>query len=259
VAAIMLYAKYGRIGVEMLQGVFRELDLRQNEASVLMVREALTLLPQDHPVMAYLAVANDLQGDAGLVDTFLHGRDRSYSIADCLTLVEAAGLRFQDLFFKAPYSPPAFSNRAFHAAITSLPDQQRWSLMERLNHRNGCHFFSACRSDRPEKNYRIDFNGAAAMDYVPGWRYRCECNGTQVISPYGSINLDPVQLALLQLVDGHRTIREIGGDAVESGVLPKRGLADLEQLALTVLQTFWQLDVLSIALERTEAIHSKGA
>lgn len=251
VMALMLYARYGRLGVEMLQGVFRELGFHQNDASVLMVKEALGSLPQDHPVMSYLKMANDLQSDAGLVDTFLHGRDRSYRIEDCLGLVDSAGLTFQDLFFHAPYNPPAFSGSSFHGAIAALPDQQRWSLMERINHRNACHFFTACRSDRPVHTYRIDFNTAAAIDYVPSWRFRCCLNGQQIVTTNGSGNLDAVHLALLQQVDGQRTIREIVREAVNSGVLPQGSEAELEKLGLAVIQAFWQLDVLAMGLKRS--------
>lgn len=259
VVAIMLYARYGRIGVEMLQGVFRELGLRQNDASVLMVREALASLPQEHPVMPYIATAPDLQFDAGLVDTFLHGRDRSYSIDDCLDLVDSAGLVFQDLFFKAPYNPSAFSSRAFHGSIAALPERKRWSLMERINHRNGCHFFTACRADRPESVYRIDFASAAASNYVPSLRYRCRLNGNQLSRPNWNTSLDPVQLALLQQVDGKRTIREIVVEALQSGVLPQRSRSEQEQLGKALFQTFWQLDVLAMGLERTADAALKSA
>ena len=47
--------------------------------------------------------ARDLRSDAGLVDTFLHGRDRSYTVDDCLDLVTSAGLVFQGWLLKAPY------------------------------------------------------------------------------------------------------------------------------------------------------------
>ena len=127
VAAIMLYAKYGRIGVEMLQGVFRDLGLRQNDPSVLMVKDALATLSQDHPVRSYVSVAPDLQFDAGLVDTFLHGRERSYTIDDCLELVASAGLVFQDLFLKSAYYPPVDSTNAFHTSVAALPERQQWS------------------------------------------------------------------------------------------------------------------------------------
>ena len=47
VAAIMLYARYGRLGVEMLQGVFRDLGLVQNESSLTVVKAAIASLPHD--------------------------------------------------------------------------------------------------------------------------------------------------------------------------------------------------------------------
>ena len=40
-----------------------------------------------------------------LVDTFLHGRARSYTVDDCIDLVTSAGLVFQGWFSKAPYYP----------------------------------------------------------------------------------------------------------------------------------------------------------
>ena len=102
---VMLYAKNGRIGIELLQSVFRDLDLSQNDASIALVRQTLSLLPAEHPVKSYLKIAPDLQFDAGLVDTFLHGRERSYTVDDCIDLVTSAGLVFQGWFNNAPYYP----------------------------------------------------------------------------------------------------------------------------------------------------------
>src|SRR6202012_5190076 len=44
VLSVMLYAKYGRIGVELMQSVFSDLALRQDDASVQMVKDTLSLL-----------------------------------------------------------------------------------------------------------------------------------------------------------------------------------------------------------------------
>jgi len=119
VAALMLYARYGRTGVELLQAVFRDLGLGQDEESLRIVKQTVASLPDAHPLHGYLSMAPDLEYDAGLVDTFLHGRDRSYTVDDCLALVEAAGLVFQDWFFKTPYFPPAFGDRnEFYSAST---------------------------------------------------------------------------------------------------------------------------------------------
>ena len=145
VIAIMVYARDGRIGVEILQSVFRDLGLKQDEKSLALVRDTIHSLPQDHLIRSYFKMAPDLRYDAGLVDTFLHGRDRSYTVEDCLSLVKSAGLNFHEWFFKSPYYPPFQSTSGLYTAIAALPLELQWKVMERINTRNACHFFTACR------------------------------------------------------------------------------------------------------------------
>jgi SAM-dependent methyltransferase len=64
VLGVMPYAKYGGIGVELLQSIFHDLGLGQDDASVQMVKETISLLGWDHPVQGYLKVARDLPFDA---------------------------------------------------------------------------------------------------------------------------------------------------------------------------------------------------
>ena len=151
VAAIMLYARYGRAGVELMQAIFRELGLHQDEESLQMVKAAIGSLARTHPVKSYIDIAPDLRFDAGMVDTFLHGRDRSYTVDDCLDLVESAGLVFQDWFLKTSYYPPTLTEpeNEFFAAVNQLPDPKKWSVMERIKTLNACHFFLATRPERP--------------------------------------------------------------------------------------------------------------
>ena len=253
VAAIMLYAKHGRIGVEMLQGVFRELGLRQNDPSVLMVKDALATLSQDHPVRSYISVAPDLEFDAGLVDTFLHGRERSYTVDDCLDLVTSSGLVFQDLFLKSAYYPPATSTSAFHAAVAALPKQQQWSIMERVNIRNACHFFTACRADRPRGTYAIDFTSPGVLDFVPSFRQRCGLSGNELARHNWTTTLDAVQGTLAGQVDGRRTIREIITAASQRGALPQGSQADHEQFVKTFFQSLWRLDFVAMGLKAVES------
>ncbi|MCE9631233.1 MAG: methyltransferase domain-containing protein [Planctomycetia bacterium] len=250
VAAIMLYARYGRIGVEMLQAVFRDLGLTQDEASLAVVKEAIAALPQDHPVRSYLSIAPDLQYDAGLVDTFLHGRDRSYTVDDCLDLVASAGLVFQEWFFKSPYYPVP-SASGFHAAVAALPEEKQWSVMERLNTRNGCHFFTACRPERPQASYRIDFASEHALDCVPIFRYRCGLDGEKIVRPGWSTTLDPAQLALVRQMDGRRTIREIIAAAVTGGLMQQQSQADLEVLGRSLFRSLVNQDFVAIRTSAT--------
>lgn len=248
VLAVMLYARYGRLGVEMLQSVFRDLGLRQNDASVLMVRDTLAQLAQDHPVKSYLAIAPDLCFDAGLVDTFLHGRERSYTVEDCLDLVASARLVFQDFFLKAPYYPPAAASAALWHAVAALPQEKQWAIMERINFRNGCHFFMACRPERPPQSYRIDFASDEALGYVPSLRYRCAVNDGQLSRHNWSMALEPDQLALVQLIDGRRTIGEIDQTAAQGGALPERGEPEQAVFTRQQFEALWRLDFLAVGL-----------
>lgn len=248
VAAIMLYAKYGRIGVDMMQSVFRELGLSQSEESVQVVKETLAVLPPDHPIKSYMGIAPDLNYDAGLVDTFLHGRDRNYSIQDCLDLVAYSGLVFQDLLFKAPYHPSPFSDNMLKNKLAGLDNTQVWSVMERINHRNGCHFFTACRPDRAWSEYKIDFLSDEAANYTPALRYRCTIQSQKICRYDWCMDLDPTQINILRLVDGRRTIKEIALTAHASGTTSEANTTDSLISVTALFHTLWKLDFLTVHL-----------
>lgn len=209
VAAIMLYAKYGRIGVEMMQTVFRQLGLQQDETSLHIVRDAIQSLPQEHPLRCYMRVAPDLHFDAGIVDTFLHGREHSYTVSDCLELVKSAGLTFQDWFLKSAYNVPSGTNNTFHDAVQALPTEQQWGVMERINHRNACHFFISCRPERPPEQYRLVYTDERFFNAVPIFRYRCGLEGDMITRPDWRTTLSSDELALVRQIDGRRTVQEI--------------------------------------------------
>jgi hypothetical protein len=82
-----------------LQSVFRDMGLRQDDASVHIVEETISVLPAKHPLRTYFKTEGDweLLYDAAVVDTFLHGRDRSYDVDDCLDVVTSAGPRISGM------------------------------------------------------------------------------------------------------------------------------------------------------------------
>ena len=252
VAAIMLYARYGRIGVEIMQAVFREMGLGQDEESLAMVRTGLDSLDPSHPARTYVGVATDLSYDAGMVDTFLHGRDRSFTVQDCLDLVTGAGLVFQDWFLKSPVYPPTLAapGNGFYAAIAALPEPQMWSVMERLRNQSGCHFFTACRPERDPAGYRIDFAGPGVGDFVPLWRLHAGVDGQNVFRHRWSLALDPAQLVLARQVDGERTIDQIAARVADGGT---GGAApdDPQRAAAELFEQLWRMDFLAVELRAT--------
>lgn len=247
---VMLYAKYGRIGVEILESVFRDLGLTQDEASVQMVKEAVTVLPADHPIRSYLRRASDLLSDGALVDTFLHARQRSYTVPECLDLVGAAGLAFQGWFHNAPYHPHDLLApvSGFQSVLDRLPDTKLWSVMERLQTPNATHFFLACRHERPKEDYTIDFSTPKSLDYVPLTRTACLLRGDEIFLPGSQFKLNPAQLPFVQHVDGRRTLREIY-DAVALGhdVDPERR-GEMQEFGHKLFRALWRLDFLAMAL-----------
>lgn len=248
VISLMLYARYGRLGVEMLQGVFRDVGLGQDGASVELVKDALAVLPDDHPLQSYLGIAPDLAYDAGLVDTFLHGRDRSYTTGDCLALVEAAGLVFDDWLLKSPYAVPVTTDNAFLAALARQPRETQWSVMERLHPRNGCHFLNCCRPERPPATYRIDLEGPAFPDYVPSLRHRCTIEEGGISRPDWSVPLDERQMALLRPLDGRHTIREIVDAATSDPAFAALDPTRREPFARELFESLWRRDFLTLAI-----------
>lgn len=252
VISIMLYAKYGRIGVEMLQSAFRDMGLGLDAGSVHVVRDAISTLPQDHPIQSYLRVAgsDDLQFDTGVVDTFLHRRDRNYTVDECLDLVTSAGLEFQGWFFNSPYHVHDFfiPPNGCYQAVAALPQAKIWSVMERIETLNACHFFMASRPERPKESYVIDFSAERSLDYVPIMRLRCGLSGNEIFRTDWRLTLSPTQLPFVQEVDGRRTIREIAERVAHRSESRPGGLAELETFSRKLFQALWRYDFVAMGL-----------
>ena len=236
--AIMVYAKYGRLAVTLLQSVFRDLGLGLDDESVRTLRVAMTQLAPDHPIRSYLNIAPDLNYDAGLVDTFLIGRELTYSADECMELITGAGLVFQTWMTNAPYYPHQYMEpNAFNDAVGALPREMQWSVMDRFRASNGCHFFVACRPGRPKESYAIDFTTAEALSYVPVFRNRCGFEGAEIFGPSCQLTVTPEGIEFMGRIDGVRTIREIAG---------QDPTADDEDTALRLCEALWKLDVLAM-------------
>lgn len=253
---VMLYAKYGRIGVEMLESAFRDLGLSQDEASVQLVKDVVAALPADHPVRPYLRGARDLLSDGALVDTFLHARQRSYSVEGCLDLVSSAGLAFQGWLRNSPYYPHsslAAPESPLDSALNRLPDTTLWSVMERLQPANATHFFVACRPERPKEDYAIEFSSASSFGYVPLLRTACRLSGEEIQLPGAKLKLTPAQLPFVQQVDGRRTIAEITDSVAQSRGVGAQDWPHVQEFARQLFRSLWRLDFLAMALNTTSS------
>lgn len=255
VLAVMLYANYGRAGVQIMQSVFRDLGLGQTPESLAVVRDAIAHLGPRHPLMSYLSMAPDLDDDAGLVDTFLHGREQAYTIDECRDLVESCGLAFQDVFLKSSYYAPVPSPGPFLSAIAALPREEQWSIMQRLNTTNACHFFLACRPERPRDTYLIDFREGRPLHYIPSFRTGCRLAGRVVQRHDWERELTPLQAALVERVDGRRSIEAIASAVAGSGGGAHVDPRDITSAALETFQSLWQQDFLAMGIAGGGDVH----
>jgi hypothetical protein len=120
--------------------------------------------------------------------------------------------------------------------------------MERLHIFGACHFFMACRPERPKESYTIDFSSDGALDYVPMMRLRCGLVGSDIVKPGGRHTLNAAQLPYVQHVDGRRTIREIAACVAAGGGSPRATGADFERFGVKLFQWLWRLDFLAMGL-----------
>jgi len=131
-----------------------------------------------------------------------------------------------------------------------LPEPKIWSIMERLNASNACHYFLVCRPERPKDSYTIDFSAEGSRDYVPMFRHRCGLSGSEIFRPDWRVNLNAAQLPFVQQIDGRRAIREIAEHVAESG--SQRGnVAELEKFGRKLFEGLWRYDFLSMGLKAT--------
>ncbi len=217
----MLYAKYGRIGVELLQSVFRDMGLRQDDASVQMVKETIAVLSPDHPVQSYLKIeGEDLQYP--MPAWWIRFCTVASVVTPSMTVLILSprpdscfrdGSLRRRITRTICLAPP----NEFYPAVNALPEDKLWSVMERVQTLNACHFFMACRPERPKESYTIDFSTEDSLDYVPLMRMRCGLSGTEIFRPDWSMSLNAAQLPFVQHIDGRRTIREIAERVAQSG------------------------------------------
>ena len=248
---VMVYAPYGRAGIYMLQELFRLMGLAQRAEDVEVVKDALIALRPQHPLRRYLRLAFNLSSAPGLVDTFLHQRDRAYTVAECLDLVHEAGLAFQGWDENSLYYPDGQvpAKHPFYPSINKLHGPALWQAMELFHGAVPVHFFHVCRRDRPETHYRLGFEGDGFLDYIPVSRVTHKTPpdllrgqpATIARLPLASLVLDKRQALIFNEIDGSRTIRaclESAGRLDASLAVLSSAIVDF---ARTLFRSLWRV------------------
>jgi len=157
---LMVYGTSLRLGVYMLQEVFRILGFDQAQSDVDIVKETIASLNHNHVLRRYADTSEDLRYDSGIVDTFLHTQDRSYSIRELFKFTQNAGLDFINWCDSIEYSLEHAVPKS-HSLWRKINNQQlstedRYQICDLLVQNQGTHRW-ICAHPTYVKKIKISF------------------------------------------------------------------------------------------------------
>jgi SAM-dependent methyltransferase len=217
IISIMVYGRYLRQGIYMLQEAFKLLGLGQNKEDIELIKSTLKDLPEIHCATPYIKAATDIKYDSGIVDTFLHPQDRAYSVGELLAFARNNKLEFWGWVDPLMYSDKvAFpAHHLLKNKVARLDVEERWKVVELLTQRFGFHQVFLCHPSRRAK--RIDFIQPGWEDFIPVLRpcLRLEKGDPAVNKRFKlkrrhtAFRLSNRGAALIERVNGKRSIVEI--------------------------------------------------
>ena len=211
----------------MLQEFCRGLGIHASNEEIRDLIVALAALPAGHPLARLLREAPDFRQEAALADALLHPQDRAYSVPQLLEFIEDAGLTFSRWVRQAPYSAPCgvMSRLPQASRIAALEPAQQYAAAELFRGTMMSHSVIVRRDDRRGRSHAISFSGDAWRDHVPVRVPDTLCVEERL--PPGAaavlinrahtytdiyLPIDAKEKALVDAIDGERSIGEIAGD-----------------------------------------------
>jgi SAM-dependent methyltransferase len=259
---LMVYARYGRAGVYMMQEYCRLLGITASEDDLRGLGAVLAALSADHPISGVLRRAKDFRRPEAMADALLHPQDRAYSVPELYAWLDRCGMTFGRWIEQAPYlAQCGMVARSPHAArLASLPSKLQHAAVEIFRGTMVTHSFSAYRNDRSGESQPITFAGDSWRDYIPIALPGTVCVRERL--PPGSVavlinrshtftdlilTVDAFEDRLLGAIDGNRTLAEILQFSAQDGDGNRRALRFFERL--------WQYDQVVFDASRAAANH----
>ncbi len=260
---LMVYAPYGRAGIEMIQAYCRMLAVRPEPDDINDLIATLREVPAHHPIAHLLRETPDFADDDALADALLNPREQSYSVPEVFELLDAAGLRFTRWLRQAPYLPGCGSVATVphgrQIAALDAPDQ--YAAVELFRGTIMRHSLLARRDDAPPSAMTIEWVGDRIAGAVP-IRETTAVSVTDRLPPGVAAALlnrahvhpdlvmfvDDAGLGTWNAIDGRHTIDDLGGDI--------EFFKKLWDHDLVVLDTSGTIDGRSRAFQRGDAVRS---
>ncbi len=216
---LMVYGKSLRMGIYPLQEAFRLMRMEQSQEDVDLIKTVLQSLPQDHAIQRYIHHANDLNFDAGLVDTFLNPVDRAYTVKEIFAFTRRSGLEFLNWCEPAEYSLQAQipSHHPIWRKLKDLSTEDAAHVCDLLLQSRGTHRWLAAHPEHVSKN-RIPFEDDALFECSAKLTPGCLVDKTATptapgLVPHARGNLrfemSKDVVSLMHQMDGKRSIRSV--------------------------------------------------
>ncbi len=166
---IMVYARYGRTGVSMMQEYSRRLGIGTSEQEVRDLAHTVAEVSRDHPLDPLLRETPDFQHADALADALLNPRDRTYSVPELFDYLDRNGVTLGRWYRQAPYRPQcgAVATTPHAALLAALPEPEQYAAVELFRGSMTRHSFVAYRDDCPPGTGRLDLDGESWENAVP--------------------------------------------------------------------------------------------
>jgi SAM-dependent methyltransferase len=227
---LMVYAPYGRTGVYPLQDALRLIAPEDEPPAARLdaARRVMRHLPETAWLHRNTLFADHLDGgDSGLYDLLLNPRDRAYTVPELHDLIAAAGLRITCWIEPLRYDPATYlPDPKLRARLARLGPVERAAVAEALCGNMSTHVVYCVRDS--EAPPRPDPMRPGA---VPVAREMPADEIARAIRPDGTLMMLfdgarvplalPLQAgAILRLVDGVRSVGEMGAAMAARGTQP---------------------------------------
>ncbi len=257
IMGLMVYAEYGRIGVYILQDLFRRLmsENMSRSEQLKMARAFLDNVPSTNWITVKNELfLNDIQwpDGSGIFDLLLHTTDRSYTVPQLYDWVEGAGLKlnmiFGDFTDESTYTPENYNqDPLILEAVKNKTKRERQTIAELMHGTITKHNFYVTRQDKKPAAFADDMVITYGLMQSLFNRFADEVNALLAQVGIGErvlirprafataemmfITKRPSTIPLLQAIDGLHNIGDIVSDVARVTKLSRNDVRkDLELL-----------------------------